>query len=184
MKQYILDFLKAMWKPFVVAIIAVAGTMYGMKEHLYIFMGICSVILSMVMCLWCPWIEEGFKMAHSSSKLEALAFSALESMLYAYPIFLCGMGFRMFILLRLPMMILHAASGECYYHHPTKRMKVFWYINHSSWNIASSVIPAWLYTGTQVSNIRPTGLTICLMLFWGTSLMFKLIRKKDVVVVK
>lgn len=179
MKKYLADFFRTMWKPLVIAFVAVAGTMYSIEKHYYIAMSAFGLVVSVVMCLWVPWLEESFKMRHCGSKKEAIVYSFFEALLYSYQIAWFGMG--LFIIFRMPMMLLHAASGECYYHHPTKRMKVFWYINHSSWNIVASVIPTWLYTGTQVSNIRPTGLTIFLMLMWGTSLAFKLARKKEVV---
>jgi len=179
MKNYLLDFARTMWKPFVIAVAAVIGVMYSVKHHYYVAMSVFGMILSVVMCLWTPWLEENFKLRHSNTKVEAVAFSLFEFMLYSYQAF--GVGVGLFILLRLPMLLLHSASGLCYYHYPNRRMKMFWYVNHSLWNIASAIVPTWLYTGTSFSSIRPTTLTVCLMTFWGTSLLFKLFRSKKVV---
>jgi len=178
MKQYLKDFICTMWKPLIVAGVAVGGCVYSINNHYYVAMSAFGIVTSVVMCLWVPWLEESFKMRHCSSKKEAVVYAFFEAFLYSYQIAWFGVG--LFMVFRLPMMLLHAASGLCYYHYSNKRMKVFWYINHSSWNILASVIPTWLYTGATVNSIRPTLLTVALMLFWGCSLACKIARKKEV----
>lgn len=178
MKKYLLDFVRVMWKPFFVAVVAVCASVYSINHHYYVAMSLSGLVVSVVVCIWTPWLEEEFKASHSATKKEAVIYALFELLLYSYQV--AGFGVGLFVVFRLPMLVLHLASGLCYYHSQSKRIKLFWYINHSLWNIAASVVPTWLFTGSTINTIRPTLLTICLVLFWGTSMLCKIIRKKAV----
>ena len=181
MKKYIVDFVRSMWLMAASGIASAYGVFYATQHHHYFAMGIFGIILSVVMCAWAPYLEEKFKMDHSNTKMQALVFGVFEMILYSWQV--VG-GISTFLVCRVPMLLMHLASAECYYHSPSKRMFYFWLANHMAWNILACVKPTLLLKGSVTGSVRPTMLTICLMLFWGTSLMFKLVRKKDVVVVK
>ena len=175
MKKYLFDFVRAMWKMALIATLSVAGSIWAIKQQNYLWMTVFGGIVVVVACLWAPWLEESFKMTHSDTKNKAFVFGLVEFILYAYQI---PIGFMLFMVLRMPMLILHVASGLCYYHYPNNRMKWFWFINHSAWNAIACFSVNWLYTGNSIATIRPTLFTICVTTFWATSLCFKLFRKK------
>ena len=178
MKQYLTDLVVAMWKPVSVSIIAATGIWYGANKHWYIFMSACAIIFACVMCAWGPWCEEKFKAAHCSTKAQALLFGVIEFTLYSWQISASPV---VFLICRLPTLMLHSASSLCYYHYNNNRMRWFWFINHSAWNTVACASPVWLYK-LSGKMLVPSALTICVTLFWTTVFMFKLFRKKQVVV--
>lgn len=180
MKQYLKDLAVALWKPILVSIFAIIGTIVGMHKHWYGFMSICAIVLSFVMCLWGPWVEENFKSTHCETKSQALIFGQLEFAIYSWQLVASG-SWAVYLICRLPMLIMHSASSLCYYHYNNKTMRWFWFLNHAAWNIVASVRPMWLLSFNGKSVI-PTTLTIVVTLFWATSLCFKLFRKKQSVI--
>lgn len=176
---YVKDFFKAMWKMAVVSIIAAIGAFVGIKEHMYILASVCSIVLVVCGVIWAPWIEEGFKLKHSETKGKALIFGFVEMLAYSWQI---PASFGLWVVLRLPTLIMHSASSLCYHHNPNTRMRWFWYVNHALWNAIAIYNVRWLYNGNNIYNVHPTMLTICITLFWTTSFLFKLFRKKQVVI--
>ena len=178
MVQYIKDFFKVMWKMAAVSTIAAIGAFYGIKEHQYVLASACGIILTICGVIWAPWIEEGFKLTHSETKGKALVFGFVEMLAYAWQI---PASLGLWLILRLPTLVMHSASSLCYSHYPNSRMKWFWYINHSLWNALAIINVRWLYTGNNVYNLHPTTFTTCVTIFWATILLFKLFRKKQLV---